>query len=108
MDNVAGAIDVPCSLFAGLNTELSPSDIPEGVSPANNDVVFVPGSVRTRPAAQRLLTYPLGDTSIVYHKTYIQPNGDPLTLFLASDGGLYVEDVGSTPSFWHYIGNNRG
>jgi len=108
MDNELGAIGVPCSLFAGLNTELSPSDIPEGVSPDNSDVVFVPGSVKTRPAAQRLLNNPIGSNSIVYHKTYLQPNGFPLTMLLASDGTLYKEDVINSPGNTYSISPGGG
>ena len=79
------SIDVPCSLFSGLNTELSPSDLPEGVSPSNQDVCFLPGSVATRPAAKRLfstLSPSGGPSGAVYFKTF------------SPDGGAVVSDNG--------------
>lgn len=87
------SIDVPCSLFSGLNTELSPSDLPEGVSPSNQDVAFLPGSVFTRPGAHRLFTTvnPLPGNSlsgVQYFKTF------------SPDGGALVRDngVGGLPA----------
>jgi hypothetical protein len=54
--NTAGAIDIPLELFAGLNTELAPSDIPEGVSPDNQDVAFLPGNVFSRPGLHKVFS----------------------------------------------------
>jgi len=88
--------DVPLSLFGGANTEISPPDLPEGGSPDSEDVVFVPGGVSTRPGLHGILnsltTYP-----IVYCKTYVQPNGVPINLFLDTSGALYVEYPLSAP-----------
>lgn len=97
MDNVLSAIDVPMSLFGGLNTELSPPDIPEGVSPDNQDVAFLPGNVMCRPRLEKILTTPDGTTSIVYVKTFSQPNGTTLTLYLDSTGALWQENVNTNP-----------
>lgn len=95
--NTVGSVDVPCSLFAGLNTELAPSDIPEGVSPDNQDVIFLPGSVQSRPGLHKLYTAIAGNPTIVYAKTYVQPNGNPITLLLDSAGVLWKEDVVNSP-----------
>ena len=47
------SVDVPLSLFSSLNTELSAETLPDGISPDNQDVVYLPGSVSTRPGAVR-------------------------------------------------------
>jgi hypothetical protein len=89
-------VDIPLSLFAGTASELSPSDCPEGVSPENQDVVFLPGSVGSRPCLHKLFTTSTG-VAILYEKTYIQPNGDPLTMLLDANGQIWYEDVGNNP-----------
>lgn len=90
--------DVPLELFGGLNTELAPSDVPEGVSPDNQDVVFVPGSVSSRPALRKLFSHVIsGGVTVSYIKTYMQPNNEPLTLILDSNGQLWKEDVFNSP-----------
>lgn len=48
MLNVEGTIPVPLTVFGGAVTEMAPEDLPEGASPFNQDVDFVPGSVFTR------------------------------------------------------------
>src|SRR6185369_15728034 len=83
--------DVPLELFGGMNTELTPSDLPEGGSPASQDVEFLPGSVHTRRGLHSVLATPTGSNSIVYLKTYIQPNGVPVNLFLDSAGNLWAQ-----------------
>lgn len=94
--NTLGNIDVPLELFGGLDTELAPSDLPEGVSPANQDVVFLPGSVATRPALHRIFSTPFSENP-TYEKTYLQPNGEALNLFLDANGVVYQEDVENAP-----------
>lgn len=92
--------EIPLSLFSGTDSELSPSDCPEGISPDNQDAVFVPGNVGSRPCLHKVLGIPERGPfpqSVVYQKTYIQPNGEPLTLFFDSEGVLYVEDVANSP-----------
>ena len=89
-------VDVPLSLFGGTDSELAPSDCPEGVSPDNQEVMFLPGEVFSRWGLAGVLESPTGHP-ILYTKTYKQPNDDPLTLFLDSSGTLYVEDVGNSP-----------
>src|SRR5690348_5494769 len=111
------AIDVPCSLFSGLNTELSPSDLPEGVSPLNQDVAYLPGSVFSRPGTHRLFTSfsPSGGPSgVVYFKTFspaggaqVTDNGvggipsgaalGPQTLLVDNNGFWWQELIASNP-----------
>jgi len=88
--------DVPLSLFGGANTELSPSDLPEGGSPDSEDVEFVPGSVKTRRGFHSILTSP-AFFNIIYEKTYLQPNAVPINLLLDQGGNLWQEFPTITP-----------
>lgn len=90
----APSVEVNLSLFGGTDTEVAPSDLPEGLSPDNQDVIFLPGEVASRPCLRRMFptAFP-GGVSVTYAKTYVQPNGRPLTLVLTSDGKLWKEDV---------------
>jgi hypothetical protein len=98
--------DVPLSLFSGTNSELRPVDIPEGVSPDNQDIIFLPGSADSRGGTHKLYSDVLGgNLTTVYSKTFILPNGNPLTLSLYSDGSLYQEDVFNAPGIRTKIGN---
>lgn len=92
-------IQIPCSLFLGLNTEVAPPDLPEGVSPACQDVAFVPGSVFSRPCLRKVFpaAFP-GNPTVVYEKTFVQPDADPLNLYLTSDGNLSYEEILHSPN----------
>src|SRR5882672_5566159 len=57
MNNVAGTVPVPLSVFGGAVTEMSPEDLPEGASPFNMDVDYVPGSVFTRGGRQSVYSF---------------------------------------------------
>lgn len=46
-----------------------------------------------------------GNPTVVYGKTYLQPNEQPLDLYLTSDGKFWKEDVVNTPGFYTQIGN---
>ena len=91
--------DVTLALFAGRKTDITPSDIPEGLTPDEQDGCYLPGGWFSRPGLARL--YATGaltaGAQVLYEKTYVQPNDDPLTLVLTSDGKLWVEDVGNDP-----------
>jgi hypothetical protein len=41
--NVQGGVEVPLNTFGSLCTETAPEQLPEGVSPDNQDVVYAPG-----------------------------------------------------------------
>jgi hypothetical protein len=105
LDNTLSYFDVPLELFGGLNTELSPQDIPPGVSPDCQDVAFLPGSVFNRPSLHKLYGTPLpNNVSVNYARSFVQTNGNPLTLFLGGDGQLYSEDVNNNPGNYDPIG----
>jgi hypothetical protein len=94
-------VDVPLSLFGGMHCGANPADLPEGLSPDNQDVAFVPGAVFSRPGLSRLFAVPVsGAPALVYAKTYIQPDGDPLTLFMDANGKIYTEDVAENPGVY--------
>lgn len=94
----ATSVDVPLSLFSSLDTELSPSDIPEGISPDNQDIVYLPGSVATRPALQRVFGTPVEVLGTpVYEKSFVTPSGVIKNLYGFNDGNLWVEDVTNAP-----------
>jgi hypothetical protein len=99
------AVDIPCSLFSGLNTEMAPADLPEGVSPDNADVAYLPGSVFSRPGLHKLWPNPnIGQPTITYLKTFTLPTGGLLTLTLDSAGNLWKEDVSNSPGVLVQIG----
>jgi hypothetical protein len=105
MDNTLSYFDVPLELFGGLNTELSPQDIPPGVSPDCQDVAFLPGSVFNRPSLHALYETPLpNNVAVNYVKTFLQTDGNPRTLFLGGDGKLWSEDVNNNPGDYDPIG----
>ena len=95
-------VDVPLSLFGGTDSELAPSDCPEGVSPDNQDVMFLPGEVFSRWGLHSILNVPTGNP-ILYQKSYKQPNDQVLTLFLDSSGALYAEPVSTAPGTYSSI-----
>ena len=91
--------DVTLSLFAGMKTDVAPSDLPEGLTPDTQDGIYLPGQWQSRPGVGRL--YATGKltpgSTVLYEKTYVQPNDEPLTLLLTSDGTLWAEDVTNDP-----------
>ena len=99
MANPASSVDVPLSIFSGLDTELSPSDVPEGASPANNDVAFTPGAVSTRAGLNRVFAVPIDSLGpITYQKSFVLPAGNVKNLYLTKqDGILWVEDLIVSP-----------
>jgi hypothetical protein len=50
----AGSFDAPIEIFGGLVTDMSPADLPHGVSPDCQDVIYSNGGVATRPGLQSL------------------------------------------------------
>lgn len=98
------AREVPISVLGGLCTEQPDNTLPDGVSPDNQDVVYTPGNVSSRPGLQRVITggFPAGGPfglvpTVTYAKTYIDPTGIIRNLYLDSNGNLWVENLDTAP-----------
>src|SRR6201995_3010426 len=87
----AGSFDAPIEIFGGLVTDMSPADLPHGVSPDCQDVVFSNGNVLTRPGLQALFG-PLPDNPTINYITTYETLKAPLrTMVLICKGNLYKE-----------------
>src|SRR5271170_6112026 len=91
-----GSTDVSIEIFGGLVTDMSPADLPHGVSPACQDVVFGTSGVLTRPGLQALFGPLAGNPTINYIKTYETLNATLRTMVLDSNGVLYKETTPGT------------
>jgi hypothetical protein len=87
----AGSFDAPIEIFSGLVTDMSPAELPQGVSPDCQDVVFSNGGVATRPGLQTLFGPRPANPTINYLKTYETQNAALRTLALDSNGVLSKE-----------------
>lgn len=106
MDNAAGSVDLSLDLFGSLDTELTPSELPEGVSPANVDVAYLPGSVFTRPS--RKAAFPAPPSPPIYAKTFTPPTQIPVTIELGTDGILRtVDSLGNYATMGSTAAGNR-
>src|SRR5215475_4184907 len=94
----AGSFDAPIEIFSGLVTDMAPADLPHGVSPDCQDVIFSSGGVATRPGLQTLFGPLAGNPTINYLKTYETPNGTLRSMALDSNGVLYKEATPGTLS----------
>src|SRR5207245_3475073 len=94
----AGSFDAPIEIFGGLVTDMSPADLPHGVSPDCQDVVFSNGGVATRPGLQALFGPLAGNPAVNYLKTYETLNATLRTMALDSSGVLYKETTPGTLS----------
>src|SRR5579864_5496809 len=92
----AGSLDAPIEIFGGLVTDMSPADLPHGVSPDCQDVVFGNGGVLTRPGLQALFGPLAGNPTVNYIKTYETLNATLRTMVLDSNGVLYKETTPGT------------
>ena len=102
--NDVGAIQVPYTNFLGLNTDLAPGDLPEGGSPDNQDIIYLPGEIDSRPCLHKLYAVN-GTLGVTYQKTYIKADGTPINLVLYTDGSIWQEDVLNNPGVLTKIGN---
>jgi len=91
-----GSVDAPIEIFGGLVTDMTPADLPHGVSPNCQDVVFNDGGVVTRPGLQTLFGPLAGNPTVNYVKTYITLNGTLRTMALDGNGNLYKESTPGT------------
>jgi hypothetical protein len=92
-----GAIEIPLENFGGRVTEMAATDIPDGVSPDEQDNTYRPGAVMTRPNLQRVLTNAPPNTTCTYQKSFVTPTGAIKNLYLFSNGELYWEDPINAP-----------
>src|SRR5260370_6220115 len=92
----AGSFDAPIEIFGGLVTDMSPADLPHGVSPDCQDVIYSNGTVATRPGLQAVLGPLAGNPTVNYGKTYETLNATLRTLLLDSNGILYKETTPGT------------
>ncbi|HUJ93355.1 MAG TPA: hypothetical protein VLW46_00165 [Candidatus Bathyarchaeia archaeon] len=90
--------DAPIEIFGGLVTDMSPADLPHGVSPDCQDVIFSNGGVATRPGMQALFGPLPGNPTVNYVKTYETLNATLRTMALDSNGTLYKETTPGTLS----------
>ncbi len=102
--NLTRTAQVPLMVFGSLVTETASIDLPEGVSPDCNDIVYLPGSVGSRPALQKFfnVALPAGGPNnkiptLVYGKSYVSPDGTIRNLYFDSNGTLSVENPISAP-----------
>src|SRR5882724_13412158 len=91
-----GSFDAPIEIFGGLVTDMSPADLPHGVSPDCQDVIFSSGGVATRPGLAPLFGPLAGNPTVNYVKTYETRNATLRTLLLDSNGVLYKETTPGT------------
>src|SRR5712691_3764936 len=92
----AGSFDAPIEIFGGLVTDMSPADLPHGVSPDCQDVIYSNGNVATRPGLQTLFGPLAGNPTVNYVKTYETLNATLRTMVLDSNGILYKETTPGT------------
>ena len=91
-----GSVDAPIEIFGGLVMDMTPADLPHGVSPDCQDVVFSNGGVTTRPGLQVLFGPLAGNPTVNYLKTYTTPNETLRTMALDGAGNLYKESTPGT------------
>jgi len=91
-----GSFDAPIEIFSGLVTDMSPADLPHGVSPDCQDVVFSTGGVATRPGLLALFGPLAGNPTVNYIKTYETLNATLRTMLLDANGILYKETTPGT------------
>jgi hypothetical protein len=92
--SIAGLQPLPIDVFSGRATDIPPSDLPLGASPANQDVQFKMGAWETRPARLRLFPNPLAgfpSPSITGLVNYTGTDLSDQLLALGTDGNLYSE-----------------
>jgi hypothetical protein len=90
--NASQAFNSPLELYGGLYEDMSPWDLPEGLSPDCQNVWFLPGSVSTRPALSRFIAAIAGTPTIMSVKDFPDPSGDFVKVFLDSTGSLKKKD----------------
>lgn len=93
-ENAKDSFSSALTLFSSLYEDMNPSNLPEGLSPANQDMSFLPGSVGTRAALHKLFPAPDPNTpTILSLDDFPTPNGDFFLTELDSLGFLRWKGV---------------
>jgi hypothetical protein len=87
--NAGDAFNQALELFSGLYQDMNPTDVPAGLSPDNQDVWFLPGSVQTRPGMARTIVGQFPDRNIVSVADFILPTGQAVQIYMDSEGQLF-------------------
>lgn len=89
---------LPLEIFGGQVSEIAAADLPSGASPSCPDVIFPPGSVRTRPGLASQFTAISGNPTVNYIRTYTDADLVNHMLALDSAGTLWAENTPGTLS----------
>lgn len=83
-------------VFGSLVTEVVPEALAEGVSPDNQDLEFVPGSISSRRCLAKVFSTPFAGNP-TYAKSYVAPDGTIYNLYFDTSGAVTVENFTATP-----------
>jgi hypothetical protein len=102
--NISGAQPIPLQVIGGLVTEIAPTTLPEGCSPDNAEMMYLPGSGYSRSCFQKVFATPFAPggpngfvPTVVYAKSLVTYTGDIKNLYFDSNGVMWVEDWTNTP-----------
>lgn len=91
--NTRGTFTLDLSLFGSLVTDMAPTDLPPGGSPANSDCFYLPGGLFTRPALSRQLPSAIsGNPELMSIEEFSKSGGTPLTVYLDSTGNIAYDN----------------
>jgi hypothetical protein len=105
--NPAGSAPAPLTVFGGYVSEMAPTDLPEGVSPACPDMVLAPGVAQSRPGLQKVfaVAFPQNGAANVATVTggasYVTDTGTVYNLYLDSNGNLWYEILSSPGNYFN-------
>lgn len=84
---------VALTTFSGLCTNINPVALPQGSSPDNSDCSFLPSGVFSRACLQKALATSLGNVTVTYSKSYVDPSGIIRNFYLDSAGNFWMEVI---------------
>ena len=105
--NPNGGAQASLSVFGSLCTEMAAPDLPDGVSPDNADVEYLPGNVFSRRCLAKVFSSAFSGSpvpTLTYAKSFVTPSGGIQNLYLDSNGALWMEDVLASPGTRTQIG----
>jgi len=102
--NPSGAVGVPLTVLGGWVTEMAPTALPEGVSPDNQELMYLPGSAYSRGGFEKVFENPFPSggpnnlsPTVVYGKSFVTSSGVIKNLYFDSNGVMWVEDWSNSP-----------